>query len=105
MKTDPKRKQVSELRRSMTAEQWTQHWKAVMAAAQLDTHTDIAGKEYQRLPYGTPGADSALYATCPDCAVEIGQLHVRNCDTEVCPSCGGRALGCDCGDSADRQLH
>jgi hypothetical protein len=100
MKPDPKRGRVSALRRSMTAEQWQRHWQAVKDQAQLDTHTEISGKQYARLPYGTKG--EALYPECPDCAVRPGQLHVANCDTEVCPACGDHALGCDC---AGRELH
>lgn len=88
---------------AMTPEQWARHWQEVQAAAQEITHMDIGGKEYARLPYGTPGDDSAKYPTCSDCAVEIGRLHVANCDTEICPACGQRALGCGCG--TDRELH
>lgn len=99
---NPKRGQVSALRRSMTAEQWERHWQRVMDEAQLDTRVEIGGTEYERLSYGERG--EALYSTCPDCAVAIGQLHVRNCDTEICPACGGQALGCDCGHE-DEVLH
>jgi hypothetical protein len=103
MKTDPKRG-LSALRRSMTAEQWARHWQTVQAAAQHDTHTEIGGKVYARLPYGTKGDDSHKFTTCSDCAVEIGQFHVAGCDGEICPACGGRALGCDCG-CGEREVH
>jgi hypothetical protein len=41
---------LSALRRSMTAEQWAEHWRKVQAEAQHDTHVDIGGREYERLP-------------------------------------------------------
>lgn len=33
---------------------------------------------------------------CGDCAVIDTQFHVRGCDIEVSPRCGGQALGCPC---------
>jgi hypothetical protein len=35
-------------------------------------------------------------ATCGDCGVKEGQLHVLGCDMEVCPFCGGQLLCCLC---------
>ena len=31
---------------------------------------------------------------CGDCGVEPGQLHVPDCDMELCPACGGQLITC-----------
>lgn len=39
---------------------------------------------------------------CPDCSANAGDLHLRGCDVERCPNCGGQYISCECYDMEDR---
>jgi hypothetical protein len=72
----------------------TPEWQARIDAAQELTHETIGGREYERVKYGTEVPNPKCH--CWDCGVEIGQYHVIPCCVELCPVCGGQALGCSC---------
>ncbi len=55
----------------------------------------INSVEYDRVRYGD-GDDDLPHATCDDCGVRRGKLHLHGCDLEPCPRCGGQAITCDC---------
>jgi hypothetical protein len=78
-------------------------WPAYIDGAQRDLTYVIGGKVYLRIRYGEEtedwGADSR---PCHDCAVIKGQLHLRGCDAEECPVCGGQAIACDCPNERDK---
>ena len=72
----------------------------IIEDAQRDREYNINKRIYLRIPWGSEGYESEVpqiyERPCPDCAVRKGQLHVRGCDIEACPSCGGQAIACDC---------
>ena len=72
----------------------------IIRAAQNDRQYRIAGRIYDRIPWGSESFDAEkpdVYdAACPDCGAAVGQLHVRGCDVETCPKCGDQAIACDC---------
>ena len=66
-------------------------WARRIADAQADQTLEIQGEIFWRVPLG------ADYGThCPDCLVEVGQLHVPGCDLEVCPRCAQQVMTCRC---------
>jgi hypothetical protein len=72
-------------------------WPEKIEDAQRSPTVFINSKEYGRVRYGEEeGYKSADVRPCKDCAVIKGQFHVRGCDTERCPACGGQAMGCEC---------
>jgi hypothetical protein len=72
-------------------------WFKRIADAQAITHTFIRGRRYARVRLGAE-AGSPGYQFCGDCGCESGQLHIRGCDQERCPRCGGQAISCYCRD-------
>ena len=58
-------------------------------------------REYPRIPVGderdsNTNIDELTF--CPDCNAGYGQYHHYSCDSERCPACGERLIGCCCGD-------
>ena len=76
-------------------------WAKAIRAAQLVTTIIIDGKPYGRICFGNecPDLDIDEYPEkCHDCGVEVGQIHIVECDVERCPKCGGQLIFCECSD-------
>lgn len=69
-----------------------------------DTY-EIAGQEYERIPYGDPRDrfPESPNANCSDCNAPRGGLHHGGCCVERCPRCLGQSIGCDCEDEDDEE--
>lgn len=75
-------------------------WEAEIVAAQLERTFVIRGRDLKRIPYGSE-LTRWRRATCGDCDVRKGQLHVVGCDIEECPACGTQAISCGCRDDEE----
>lgn len=59
----------------------------------------INSKKFKRIRVGAPGdfyEDMDKDGRCGDCLAKYGYLHHVGCDCEICPSCGGQLISCDC---------
>ena len=88
---------MTEKRITYRGMQVTSDWPSRIESAQKQLVYFISGQPQARVRYGSEtddwGADSR---PCRDCGAIKGELHVRACDVERCPVCGGQAIGCDC---------
>ena len=74
-------------------------WPEKILAAQEQTHYEISGEDFSRIPFSREGNDwGADTGPCHDCRVIKGQFHVVGCDVERCPRCQGQAISCECDD-------
>jgi hypothetical protein len=72
-------------------------WPERIRAAQAEMTCRPNGVEMERLRYGAEPEDwGADERPCHDCGAIKGEFHVRGCDVERCPACGGQFGGCDC---------
>jgi hypothetical protein len=81
-------------------------WPARIRAAQRQTTVTRDALSYARIPYGQEAYCQTIpeepYATCGDCGVIPGELHVECCDMEACPIClTGQWLLCRMGKCPD----
>ena len=71
-------------------------WGAILRTSQKNPCYVIDGKSMPRVRHGAEAAEGETVPTCRDCAAAPGQFHVPGCCIEVCPRCGGQAIGCEC---------
>ena len=74
----------------------TPEWQEKIDAEQSYTHTEINGKLFPRVRYGSDHPGVKPPPRCADCGCAIGQIHVDGCTVERCASCGRQAFGCPC---------
>jgi len=72
----------------------SQSWIDRIAEAQTLRFEWIGGRRYERRRYGSESR--LVAATCRDCGVARGKLHVVGCTVEQCGRCGGQAITCNC---------
>jgi hypothetical protein len=69
--------------------------------SQDETHFHVNGVPFARIRFGGEARYMEFlgepdYTHCGDCAVALGQIHVRGCDIEECPKCHRQLLSCGC---------
>ncbi len=74
-----------------------QGWGEFLRASQKNPRYRIAGKSFDRVPYGREDSgEPPANPACRECAAAPGQFHVPGCCLERCPRCGGQAISCGC---------